>query len=429
MTENKKAAGYFDSVRNCPVYEGDVYYDEGLICPYFRVVKTVERGFVIHHVGSTETFDFSVEGQNLIKRQYIGNELDNPKVIEEFEAAKNSTAKENFEEPIISKVDTTIEENLNGNSEVEPEIMPCAEEKESTEQAAETAIQTMQETAEGLEKEHTEEKSMLEEFQEKFPSNDETENSSEVFEEAETKPAESQVEEITIETTTIETAEKNTEKAGENEPKCNVDSDGLDAELQEDTNEGSTDRNGTETAGNAETTEPSNQPNESPKEEGAVSAEATTGNSNVIIETAKSAVPEVIANTAEEKKALLRIQTIKRCISSNYDKIAELENTVDYHRNLASTLDYEPFVKLKDIVSEALHSNVDAENLKGLKDNTKNFESIINIQNLLKEHSKKADDAEYDISKLKNEIADLEKEQAEIEEKIETFSRQTRLFD
>lgn len=45
MTENKKAADYFDSVRNCPVYEGDVYYDEGLICPYYRVVKTVERGF------------------------------------------------------------------------------------------------------------------------------------------------------------------------------------------------------------------------------------------------------------------------------------------------------------------------------------------------------------------------------------------------
>ena len=43
--------------------------------------------------------------------------------------------------------------------------------------------------------------------------------------------------------------------------------------------------------------------------------------------------------------------------------------------------------------------------------------------------SKKADDAEYDISKLKNEIDDLEKEQAEIEEKIDKFARQTRLFD
>lgn len=412
MTENKKAAGYFDSVRNCPVYEGDVYYDEGLICPYFRVVKTVERGFVIHHVGSTETFDFSVEGQSLIKRQYIGNELDNPKVIEEFEAAKNSTVKENLtpEEPIISKADTTIEENLNGNFEVEPEIMHCDEEKESTEQAAEAAIQTMQETAEGLEKETTEITEKLE-----------------VVEAAneELKASNNQLKE-NIETMFNTPSE---EKAGENEPICSTDSDDTNAELPTNTNESSTDRNGTETAGNAEPTEPSNQPDEEPKEEGAVSAETTTGNSNVIIETAKSAVPEVIANTAEEKKALLRIQTIKRCISSNYDKIAELENTVDYHRNLASTLDYEPFVKLKDIVSEALHSNVDAENLKGLKDNTKNFESIINIQNLLKEHSKKADDAEYDISKLKNEIADLENEQAEIEEKIETFSRQTRLFD
>lgn len=404
MTENKKAAGYFDSVRNCPVYEGDVYYDEGLICPYYRVVKTVERGFVIHHVGSTETFDFSVEGQNLIKRQYIGNELDNPKVIEEFEAAKNSTVKENLtpEEPIISEVDTTIAENLDGSPEVEAETLPC--EEENTEQAAEAAIQTMQEAAEGLEEENT---GIAEKIEAVEAANEELkENIETMFD----TPSE--------------------EKAGENEQICSTDSDDTDAELQADTNESSTDGNGTETAGNEEpTTEPSNQPDENIKEEGAVSAEATTGNSNVIVETAKSAVPEVIANTAEEKKALLRIQTIKRCISSNCDKILELESTVDYHRNLASTLDYEPFVKLKDIVSEALHSNVDAENLKGLKDNTKNFESIINIQNLLKEHSKKADDAEYDISKLRNELYDLEKEQAEIEEKIETFARQTRLFD
>lgn len=404
MTKDKKAAGYFDSVRNCPVYEGDVYYEEGLICPYFRVVKTAERGFVIHHVGSTETFDFSTEGQNLIRRQYIGNELDNPNIYEEFEVAQNSTVKENLtpEKEVISEVDTTIAENLDGSPEVEAETLPC--EEENTEQAAEAAIQTMQEAAEGLEEENT---GIAEKIEAVEAANEELkENIETMFD----TPSE--------------------EKAGENEQICSTDSDDTDAELQADTNESSTDGNGTETAGNKEpTTEPSNQPDENIKEEGTVSAEATTGNSNVIVETAKSAVPEVIANTAEEKKALLRIQTIKRCISSNCDKILELESTVDYHRNLASTLDYEPFVKLKDIVSEALHSNVDAENLKGLKDNTKNFESIINIQNLLKEHSKKADDAEYDISKLRNELYDLEKEQAEIEEKIETFARQTRLFD
>ena len=422
MTKDKKAAGYFDSVRNCPVYEGDVYYEEGLICPYFRVVKTAERGFVIHHVGSTETFDFSTEGQNLIRRQYIGNELDNPNIYEEFEVAQNSTVKENLtpEKEVVSEADTTVAENLNDSPEVEAETTACVEEKENTEKAAEAAIQTMQEAAEGLEKETTEEKSMLEEMQEVFASNDKTEEISNISETAETTPEECKIGENTIETT-----EKSAEKAGENELISELDD--ISATLQANTNEGSTSGNGTETEGDAE--QPSNQPDTNTKEEGAVSAEATTGNSNVIVETAKSAVPEVIANTAEEKKALLRIQTIKRCISSNYDKIAELENTVDYHRDLASTLDYEPFVKLKDIVSEALHSNVDAENLKGLKDNTKNFESIINIQNLLKEHIKKADDAEYDISKLKNEIDNLEKEQAEIEEKIDKFARQTRLFD
>lgn len=422
MTKDKKAAGYFDSVRNCPVYEGDVYYEEGLICPYFRVVKTAERGFVIHHVGSTETFDFSTEGQNLIRRQYIGNELDNPNIYEEFEVAKNSTVKENLtpEKEVVSETDTTVAENLDGSPEVEAETTACAEEKENTEKAAEAAIQTMQEAAEGLEKETTEEKSMLEEMQEVIASNDKAEEISNISETAETTSKEYEIGENTIETT-----EKSAEKAGENELISELDD--ISATLQANTNEGSTSGNGTETEGDAE--QPSNQPDTNTKEEGAVSAEATTGNSNVIVETAKSAVPEVIANTAEEKKALLRVQTIKRVITANYDKISELENTVDYHRNLASTLDYEPFVKLKDIVSEALHSNVDAENLKGLKDNTKNFESIINIQNLLKEHSKKADDAEYDITKLKNEINDLEKEQAEIEEKIEKFARQTRLFN
>ena len=410
MTKDKKAAGYFDSVRNCPVYEGDVYYEEGLICPYFRVVKTAERGFVIHHVGSTETFDFSTEGQNLIRRQYIGNELDNPNIYEEFEVAKNSTVKENLtpEKEVVSETDTTVAENLDGSPEVEAETTACAEEKENTEKAAEAAIQTMQEAAEGLEEENTKIAEKLEAVE---AANEELKESNSKLKENIEKMFDA----------------PSGEKAGENEQICSINSDDTDAELQADTNEGSTSGNGTETEGDAE--QPSNQPHTNTKEEGAVSAEATTGNSNVIVETAKSAVPEVIANTAEEKKALLRIQTIKRCISSNYDKITKLENTADYHRDLASTLDYEPFVKLKDIVSEALHSNVDAENLKGLKDNTKNFESIINIQNLLKEHSKKADDAEYDISKLKNEIDDLEKEQAEIEEKIDKFARQTRLFD
>lgn len=330
MTEQKKSAGYFDSIRNCPIYEGDVYWGEGEIMPFHEVVKTTD-GFRVHHVGTTETFALSAEGQNLIKKHYIGNLNDNPDIINEFLAAKDEAAEEQTAtkttEPFSVDYDTSeVEEALNTLSESENEM------------------------------------------------------------------------------------------EGENEPICSIDSDVTNAELQADVNESGTTENGTDNEDNAE---------ESVDQSDSEEAEQ----SNVMIETAKCAVPEVIANTAEEKKALLRIQTIKRCISSNYDKIAELEETVDYHRNLASTLDYEPFVKLKDIVSEALHTNVDAENLKGLKDNTKNFESIINIQNLLKEHSKKADDAEYDISKLKNEIEDLEKEQAEIEEKIETFARQQRLFD
>lgn len=117
MTE-RKSAGYFDSVRNCPIFEGDVYYDKGVINPYFRVVLSEEKGFVVHHVGSTETYKLSDEGALLIKRQYIGNEIDNPNLIKEFEAIPDSLkqytepeepAEVEAEEPIET---TSVEEAI-----------------------------------------------------------------------------------------------------------------------------------------------------------------------------------------------------------------------------------------------------------------------------------------------------------------------------
>lgn len=378
MTDKKqKSAGYFDSIRNCPVYEGDVYFDEGLSEPYFRVVNTVEKGFVVHHVGSTETFALSSEGALLIQRQYIGNELENPNVIAEHKASL-----EEPKEP-ASEENATVEET---------ELQTTAEEttEEKVAEIAETPT-TVETHIAAVEQ-----------------ANDELKESNTQLKEA------------------VETMfdAPSTEKESENEQICSTDSDVTTTENAENTNELQDNGTGTDNAANSEE-KPAAETSDKPIER-TVSAEATTGK-NVIVEVAKDAVPEIIANTKDEKNAVLRKKFITKLICTNQDKIAELEEVAAKHTELAQTLDYKPFIKLKDLVAEALHTNVDNENLKGIKERTKDFESIVNIQGLLKQHQQKAEEAEYKICDLKNEISKFEDELADLEAKIDTFARQQKL--
>ena len=378
MTDKKqKSAGYFDSIRNCPVYEGDVYFDEGLFEPYFRVVNTVEKGFVVHHVGSTETFALSSEGALLIQRQYIGNELENPNVIAEHKASL-----EEPKEP-ASEENATVEET---------------EQQTTTEEATEEKVAEIAETPTTVE-EHI---AAVEQ------ANDELKESNAQLKEA------------------VETMfdAPSTEKESENEQICSTNSDVTTTENAENTNELQDNGTGTDNAANSEE-KPAAETSDKPIER-TVSAEATTGK-NVIVEVAKDAVPEIIANTKDEKNAVLRKKFITKLICTNQDKIAELEEVAEKHKELAQTLDYKPFIKLKDLVIEALHTNVDDENLKGIKERTKDFESILNIQGLLKQHQQKAEEAEYKICDLKNEISKFEDELADLEAKIDTFARQQKL--
>lgn len=378
MTDKKqKSAGYFDSIRNCPVYEGDVYFDEGLSEPYFRVVNTVEKGFVVHHVGSTETFALSSEGALLIQRQYIGNELENPNVIAEHKASL-----EEPKEP-ASEENATVEET---------------EQQTTTEEATEEKVAEIAETPTTVE-EHI---AAVEQ------ANDELKESNAQLKEA------------------VETMfdAPSTEKESENEQICSTNSDVTTTENAENTNELQDNGTGTDNAANSEE-KPAAETSDKPIER-TVSAEATTGK-NVIVEVAKDAVPEIIANTKDEKNAVLRKKFITKLICTNQDKIAELEEVAAKHKELAQTLDYKPFIKLKDLVTEALHTNVDDENLKGIKERTKDFESILNIQGLLKQHQQKAEEAEYKICDLKNEISKFEDELADLEAKIDTFARQQKL--
>ena len=378
MTDKKqKSAGYFDSIRNCPVYEGDVYFDEGLFEPYFRVVNTVEKGFVVHHVGSTETFALSSEGALLIQRQYIGNELENPNVIAEHKASL-----EEPKEP-ASEENATVEET---------------EQQTTAEEATEEKVAEIAETATTVE-EHI---AAVEQ------ANDELKESNAQLKEA------------------VETMfdAPSTEKESENEQICSTNSDVTTTENAENANELQDNGTGTDNAANSEE-KPAAETSDKPIER-TVSAEATTGK-NVIVEVAKDAVPEIIANTKDEKNAVLRKKFITKLICTNQDKIAELEEVAAKHKELAQTLDYKPFIKLKALVTEALHTNVDVENLKGIKERTKDFESILNIQGLLKQHQQKAEEAEYKICDLKNEISKFEDELADLEAKIDTFARQQKL--
>lgn len=378
MTDKKqKSAGYFDSIRNCPVYEGDVYFDEGLFEPYFRVVNTVEKGFVVHHVGLTETFALSSEGALLIQRQYIGNELENPNVIAEHKASL-----EEPKEP-ASEENATVEET---------------EQQTTAEETTEEKVAEIAETPTTVEA-HI---AAVEQ------ANDELKESNAQLKEA------------------VETMfdAPLTEKESENEQICSTNSDVTTTENAENTNELQDNGTGTDNAANSEE-KPAAETSDKHIER-TVSAEATTGK-NVIVEVAKDAVPEIIANTKDEKNAVLRKKFITKLICTNQDKIAELEEVAAKHKELAQTLDYKPFIKLKDLVTEALHTNVDNENLKGIKERTKDFESILNIQGLLKQHQQKAEEAGYKICDLKNEISKFEDELADLEAKIDTFARQQKL--
>ena len=346
MTDEKRSAGYFDNVRNCPMYEGDVYYDATLIEPYFRIVHSEEKGFIVHHVGSTETFAICDEGALLIQRQYIGNEKENPDVIKEHKASLVAGVPIQQTSEPVETVEETKQEAPEEATEKECDATP-EEKSEPIEEVAETEKSAVEEKIAVVEQANNE----LKEVNEQLKENIET-----MFD-APSKEAEPANEEITEK---AETEEKATNK-------------------------------------------------------------------NVIVEVAKEAVPEIIANTKDEKNAVMRKRFLTNLISKNKDKIADLEVKVDYHTELSQTLDYKPFVKLKEVVTEALHTNVDNENLKGIKERTKDFESILNIQGLLKQHQQKAKEAEYEITDLEDEISKFQDELDELEAKIDTFARQNKL--
>lgn len=394
MTGKQKSAGYFDSVRNCPMYVGDVYYNKKEELPYYKIIDNISMGISVHHNGTTEVTPIARFGAKLVQMDFIGNSFENENVIEEHKASLKAQQEPTmFANAPISDATETISEEAEIVEEVQQtEPIEATETIETeSEEASETTPEAIEEKIAAVEQANEE----LKESNERLK-----ENITTMFE----APSE--------------------EKDEEHEQICSTDSDVTAAENGTSTDELQEDGTGSDSSTNSE--EPAEAADDKPTEEGAVSAEATTGK-NVIVEVAKEAIPEVIANTKDEKNAIMRKKFLKNLISKNHSEIITLQEKVEYNNNLASTLDFEPFVKLKHIVTEAIHSNVDDENIKGIKDRTKDFESIVNIQNLLKEYKQKALDAEQHIADLEDEISKFEDELAELEAKIDTFARQEKL--
>ena len=96
MTGKQKSAGYFDSVRNCPMYVGDVYYNKKEELPYYKIIDNISMGISVHHNGTTEVTPIARFGANLVQMDFIGNSFENENVIEEHKASLETP-----QEPVI----------------------------------------------------------------------------------------------------------------------------------------------------------------------------------------------------------------------------------------------------------------------------------------------------------------------------------------
>lgn len=320
MTTKQKSAGYFDSLRQSPMYEGDVYYRKGYVEPFYKIMKSEDKGFVVNHVNTREYTPLSDMGSTLIKDgQFIGNILDDPDIIEKFK-----------ENPDSCVAGFSLLENNKDSALPEQEQTPDNKQKED-------------------------------------------EN-----------------EQVSADDSTNTTDEQNADAVPE-------------------------DGNGTDDAANE---------TEDKKEE------AADKGSNIIVEKAPEAVPEVIANTREEKNAIERRNFCKKQIEKNNEDIAKLQEKADFHNELASTLKYPPFTKLEKLTIDELHKDVDSREIKDIKEGVKVYENIIAIQNVLKEHSLQAANAENHIMDLEDENEELQNELEELEEKISHFAHQQKInFD
>lgn len=142
-TQEKISAGYFDGNRQSPIYTGDVYKEEGAMIPYHKVIKDPEKGFMVEHVGTVEKFPLKTDAQNLIKKTYVGNEIDNPNLWDEITNTKAESELNRHPQATEQDEETKPENTPAGDEKVEKK--PESEEKKDDKKTSPDVIASTKE--------------------------------------------------------------------------------------------------------------------------------------------------------------------------------------------------------------------------------------------------------------------------------------------
>lgn len=133
--------------------------------------------------------------------------------------------------------------------------------------------------------------------------------------------------------------------------------------------------------------------------------------------------PEVVAETKEEKRLLVEKNANIKAIEELKEKNQSLEKEIERFDHLSSTLEYQPFLELKSIVSSALQEFAKRQKIKECKKQLKNYEAINSMEELLIEFKEKADEYRLNIKSNETDISRYEDKIAEIDEKLHFFQK------
>jgi len=112
--------------------------------------------------------------------------------------------------------------------------------------------------------------------------------------------------------------------------------------------------------------------------------------------------------TVEEKKLREEKQELEEQIKTLLKKNAELETEAVNFDNLVRTLDFEPFVELKNLVSRAIQDKAKDYEFKACEKPLKNGKAIEELTTLLEDYQDQALQNRDNIESNKEEISKIE---------------------
>lgn len=127
---------------------------------------------------------------------------------------------------------------------------------------------------------------------------------------------------------------------------------------------------------------------------------------------------EVIASTKEEKSLLDEKKELQEKIKELMKKNEELETEAERFDRLTTTIEYEPFVELKTMVSRAIQDKAKNFEFKACDKPLKNGKSIEDLIAMLQEYQDLAEQNRTNIELNNEDISKIEDKIAEIDSKL-----------